>query len=148
MTAESLMLVGGATAFALTLYWVRRRELREKYAVAWVVLATLLFLVGLFPGLIMRFAEFTHLAYSSAVLFISLTLIYLFSFTVSVSLTHQFRRNVRLTQELGMLEERVRHLERALRAATTGSEQKVGREPLQAPAEPVVVPPGQFSDRR
>jgi hypothetical protein len=116
MTAETLMMVGGGAAFALTLYWVRRRELREKYAVAWVVLSTLLLLVGLFPGLIMRFADFAHLAYSSAVLFISLTLIYLFSFTVSVSLTHQFRRNVRLTQELALLEERVRQLEQALKA--------------------------------
>jgi len=33
MTAELLMMFGGATAFAVTLYWVRRRELREKYAV-------------------------------------------------------------------------------------------------------------------
>ena len=29
MTAELLMLFGGAAAFAITLYWVRRRELRE-----------------------------------------------------------------------------------------------------------------------
>ena len=115
MTAELLMLFGGATAFAVTLYWVRRRELREKYAVAWVALATLLLVVGLFPRLLMWFAESAHLSYPTAVLFIALTLIYLFAFTVSVSLTHQNRRNVRLTQEVAILEERVRQLEKAMK---------------------------------
>ncbi len=114
MTAEFLMLVGGGTAFAITLHWVRRRELREKYAVAWMALATALLLIGLFPTVIMWFADRARLSYPSAVLLISLTLIYLFSFTVSVSLTHQYRRNTRLTQELGILEERVRQLEKML----------------------------------
>jgi Tfp pilus assembly protein PilN len=113
MTAETLMLAGGVTSFALTLYWVRSRELREKYAVAWVLLASGLLLVGLFPGLVMRFADYAHLSYAAAVLFVALTLIYLFAFTVSVSLTHQYRRNVRLTQQVALLEERVRELERA-----------------------------------
>lgn len=115
MTAETLMLLGGASAFTITIYWVRRRELREKYAIAWVVLASLLLLVGFFPGLIMWFADWARLSYPAAVLLISLTLIYLFSFTVSVSLTHQYRRNVRLTQELAILEERVRQLEKSLK---------------------------------
>lgn len=112
MTAELLMLLGGSGAFALTLYWVRRRELREKYAVGWVVLAGVLFLVGLFPRALMWFAEWAHLSYPAAVLFFALVVIYLFAFTVSVTLTHQHRRNVRLTQELAILEERVRQLEK------------------------------------
>ena len=114
MTAELLMMFGGATAFAVTLYWVRRRELREKYALAWVALATLLLLVGLFPQALTWFAEWAHLSYPTAVLFASLTLSYLFAFTVSVSLTHEHRRNIRLTQEVAILEERVRQLEKVL----------------------------------
>lgn len=130
MTAELLMMLGGATAFAITLYWVRRRELREKYAVAWVALASLLLLIGLFPRPIMWFAESARLSYSTAVLFISLPLIYLYAFTVSVSLTHQNRRNVRLTQELAILEERVRQLEKALKGKATAP---TGSEPCESP---------------
>jgi hypothetical protein len=114
MTAELLMLLGGASAFILTLYWVRRRELREKYAVAWILLASALLILGLFPSLIKSFAEWAHLSYPAAVLLVALTLIYLFSFTVSVSLTHQYRRNIRLTQEMALLEKRVRELETML----------------------------------
>jgi hypothetical protein len=131
MTAETLMLAGGVTSFALTLYWVRSRELREKYAVAWVLLATGLLVVGLFPGLVMRSAEYAHLSYGVAVLFAALTLIYLFAFAVSVSLTHQYRRTVRLTQHVALLEERVRELERA--AKEKGAAVPSGESPCGSP---------------
>jgi hypothetical protein len=111
MSAELLMFLGGVTAFVFTVHRVRRRKLREKYGVIWLGVATLLLLVGLFPRLIMGFAEVAHLSYSSAVLFVALTLIYLFSFTVSASLTQQYRKNVRLIQEVAILEERLRRVE-------------------------------------
>jgi len=117
MNAETLMTAGGVSAFAITLYWVRRRELREKYAAGWVTLASLLLVVGLFPELLHTFAEKAHLSYPAAVLFIALTVIYLFAFAVSVSLTTMYRRNVRLTQELALVEERLRRLEERHAAA-------------------------------
>ena len=118
LTAEVLMALGGSVAFFITLYWVRRRQLREKYAVGWIALAFMLLLIGLFPSVLKTLAEASRLSYPAAVLFLALTLIYLFSFSVSVSLSHQYRRNIRLTQELALLEERVRQLERQLPTAT------------------------------
>lgn len=115
LSAELLMAVGGAVAFMITLYWVRRRELREKYAVGWIALAFLLLLIGLFPSVLKTLADFSHLSYPAAVLFLALTLIYLYSFSVSVSLSSQYRRNIRLTQQLALLEERVRQVEERLR---------------------------------
>ena len=115
LNAETLMLIGGVAAFLLTLYWVRSRDLREKYAVVWMFVAFMLLLCGIFPKAIMSFADYAHLGYASAVLFIALAAIYFFSFSVSVSLTRQYRRNIRLTQELAILEERLRELERTVR---------------------------------
>jgi hypothetical protein len=111
MTAEGLMLAGGVIAFLLTIYWVRNRDLREKYAVGWMTVAFLLLLSGLFPGLIMTFADASRLSYPAAVLFVALAAIYVFSLAVSVTLTHQYRRTVRLMQELALLEHRLRRLE-------------------------------------
>lgn len=111
MNAEVLMLIGGITAFVLTVYWVRNRDLLEKYAVGWISVAFILLLCGLFPRLIMAFADASRLSYPAAVLFVALAAIYVFSFAVSVSVTRQYRRNIRLTQELGMLEHRLRRLE-------------------------------------
>lgn len=111
MNAERLMMLGGIASFVLTVYWVRNRDLREKYAVGWTALAGLLLLLGLFPEGIMWFAERSRLSYPAAVLFLALGVIYVFSFVVTVSLTRQYRANVRLSQEVAILEERLRRLE-------------------------------------
>jgi hypothetical protein len=116
MNAETLMLLGGITAFVLTVYWVRSRDLREKYAVNWLLVSVLLLLCGLFPQIIMTFAQGSRLAYPSAVLFVALSAIYVFSFSVSMSLTRQYRRSVRLMQEIAIQEYRLRRLEQAVRS--------------------------------
>jgi len=111
LSAEKLMLVGGVSVFLLTVHWVRNRDLQEKYALVWLLVSGLLLACGLFPGVIKTFAETAHLSYSSAVLFIALAAMYVFSYSVSVSLSRQYRRSVRLTQELALLEARLRELE-------------------------------------
>lgn len=111
MNAERLMLLGGVSAFVLTVYWVRNRRLRERYAIGWIAVATALLVCGIVPNAIMRFAEHVHLSYSSAVLFVALTAIYWFSFLVTVSLTRQHRQCVRLLQEVAILKCRLADLE-------------------------------------
>lgn len=111
INAEFLMLLGGIGAFVMTLYWVRVRELRERYAIGWLAVATVLLVTGLFPEALEGIARRVHLSPPALVLFVALTLIYLNSFFVSVSLTKQYRWNVRLTQQMALLEERLRRLE-------------------------------------
>lgn len=130
MNAETIMLVGGATAFALTLHWVRRRRLREKYAVGWVGLATLLLLLGLFPGVVESLARAARLSYPAAVLLIALTIIYLNSFVTSVTLSAQHRRSVRLAQQVAILEHRLRVLEK--RAGEPPASDEPGRPSAEA----------------
>lgn len=113
INAEFLMLLGGCGAFAMTLYWVRVRELRERYAIGWLAVATLLLLTGLFPEELEGIARRVHLSPPALVLFVALALIYLNSFFVSVALTKHYRWNVRLTQQMALLEERLRQLEEA-----------------------------------
>ena len=118
MNAPTLMLVGGVVAFLVTIHWVRNRDMRERYAIGWLTLAALLLICGLFPNLIMDLARFAHLSYAAAVLFLSLTAIYCFALFVSAALTHQYRRNVRLMQEVAILSHRVRNIEEAGRPRT------------------------------
>jgi hypothetical protein len=111
MNAELLMLIGGVIAFALTIYRVRNRDMREKYAAGWIGVALLLLLMGIFPLVIERLAKAVHLSYPAAILFIALTAIYLFSFSVSLTLSRHHRQNMRLLQEIALLEHRIRELE-------------------------------------
>jgi len=116
MNAENLMLVGGVTGFLLTVYWVRSRELRERYAIGWMGVALVLLFCGLFPSGIMRFAIAARLSYPAAVLLVTLVTMYFFSFFVTVSLTRQYRRNVRVMQETAILKQRLERLEAAMTA--------------------------------
>jgi hypothetical protein len=136
MNAPNLMLAGGVIAFLLTIHWVRSRDLRERYAIGWLFLASLLLLCGLFPSGIMGWANYAHLSYSSAVLFVALTAIYCFALFVSVALTHQYRRNVRLLQEIAIISARMRSLE-------NDPKKSCDSEPL-SPLERVAAqPPGE-----
>ena len=76
-------------------------------------MAIVLLIVGLFPSLVMSFADSSHLSYAAAVLFVALAAIYLFAFSVSVSLSRQYRHDARLMQEIAILEMRVRQLEQS-----------------------------------
>ena len=111
MNAERLMLLGGVIAFVLTAVWVRNRTVRERYAVWWLALATLLLMAGAYPKGIMWLARTANLSYPAAVLLISLTLIYIFCFTVTVFLSAQRKTNVRLIQEIALLNHRIEQLE-------------------------------------
>jgi hypothetical protein len=111
MTAEMIMFIGGCGALLVTLQWVRNRVLREKYAIGWIALALVLFVVGLFPSMLKSFAEWAHLSYPAAIMLFSLGIIYCFSFSVSISLSRLYRKNLKLNQSISLLEERVRKLE-------------------------------------
>jgi hypothetical protein len=131
MNAELLMLLGGCSAFVLTIFWVRSRELGERYALAWILVAFLLLLCGLFPRAIEALADASRLSYPAAVLFIALAAVYVFAFSVSVSLTRLQRLCVRLSQEVALLEHRLREME-STRAPHAGSQ----RGPIDAEGQP------------
>ena len=109
--AEYFIMAGGVAAFLITIYWVRRRELRVKYALSWLGIGSFLLITGLFPSLIMGTAHKLNFSYAALVSFLTAGFLFLFAFSVSISLSRQYRRNIRLTQEIGLLEQRVRQLE-------------------------------------
>jgi len=146
MNAEILMFLGGATAFLLTLYWVRVRELRERYPIGWVAVGSSLLVCGCMPGVVILLAKQMHLAYPTLVLFISLGAIYLYSFCVSVALSVLHRRNVSLTQRTAIMEYELKELRNQVRdlAALHGSapDQQEPRDTVR------VIPMSGFTSKR
>lgn len=130
LNAETMMMLGGFCAFLITIYWVRSRRIREKYAVMWIGVALLLLLAGLFPKLIMSAAQAAQLSYPAAVLFISLAMIYIFSMSVSVSLTRQRAMLVRMTQDMALLQNELNQLktQHQLKCAEQVSEPKAATD--------------------
>ena len=119
--AEFLMSLGGVVAFLITLFQVRERELREKYALGWMGISLLLLIFGLAPSLLMKISHTLNFSYAALAAFITAGALFLFAFSTSISLSRQYRRNIRLTQEVGLLEKRVRDLEEKVRTPTLKS---------------------------
>ena len=105
-TIASLVLLFGV------LELVRRRRLREKYALLWIRTAVVLLILSVWRGAVSGIATALGVSYGPTVLFavgaLFILVVLLHYSTVISALTD---RTVVLSQQLAMLEERLRRLE-------------------------------------
>jgi len=92
-----LGLVGALITIVTLFEMLRRRHLREKYAVLWIVIAIGTVVIALVPGLLEWLAALIGVAVPANLLFFSASMVLLV-----VSIQHSY--------ELGRLEERTRTL--------------------------------------
>jgi hypothetical protein len=97
VTAYTLGLIGAAVTLLVVFELLRRRMLREKYAVFWVFLAVLIAVVAVFPGLLAAAARLTGVQVPANLLFFVASLVLL-------------AVNVQLSTEICRLEDRTRAL--------------------------------------
>lgn len=96
-TTLILGLLGSLATLALLFEMMRRRRLREKYAVFWVLVAFVTLLVAIFPDLLFWAANLVGVKVPSNLLFFGASMVLLL-----VSIQHSY--------ELGRVEERTRTL--------------------------------------
>jgi len=101
----SLVLLG------LVLELVRRRLLKERYALLWLAASGAGLLVGLFPGSIVLLSKSLHFQYLTLIVVISFLFLLglVLSFTVVISRLSE--RNRQLTQEVALLANELKKLE-------------------------------------
>ena len=91
---------------------VRRRRLREKYALLWILTAIVLLVLSVWRGAVTSIATTLGVSYGPTVLFavgaLFVLVVLLHYSTVISALTD---RTVALSQQLAILEERLRRLE-------------------------------------
>jgi hypothetical protein len=97
MNVYTLGLIGAAASLAVIFEMLRRRRLREKYAVIWVIVGVLIVIVALVPKVLFWTAEVTGVEVPANLLFFVACLVLL-------------GVNVHLSSEVGRLEDRVRTL--------------------------------------
>ncbi|WP_258168180.1 DUF2304 domain-containing protein [Paenibacillus sp. AR247] len=112
-------------AFAGTiLYLIRKRRLREQYALLWLLMSVIMMVLSLFPSLLDEVAQRINIYYAPSLLYLLSVVAVLFillHLTMAVStLTH---RVIVLTQTLGLQEQRIQKLEAQ---AEGGSESSMG----------------------
>lgn len=101
-------------ALVLVFELLRRRRLREKYAVIWVIISVITLVIAVFPPLLSSTAELLGIQTPSNLLFFSSVGIL---FAVSLQLSREVglleEQSRRLAEEVGALHLRVDELERA-----------------------------------
>ncbi len=116
MITTNLRIVAIAGSLALLLFvveLVRRRRLKEEYSVLWVLTAVVLLLLAAWGGLL---RDLTHaigaISQASTLYFFGLIFVVFLLLHFSVRVSNLERRVVVLLQEVALLGERARRLER------------------------------------
>jgi hypothetical protein len=107
-----LGLIGSIVTLALLFEMLRRRQLREKYAVFWAVVAVATLLVAVFPELLARAASALGVAVPSNLLFFVASMVL---FVISVQHSSELGKledhNRTLAEELALVKVRLESLE-------------------------------------
>lgn len=114
MTARIMIFVAifSISLFVVVLELVRRKHLREKYALIWLFTSLGLIVLSFSGKFLDQISALVGIAYPPTLVFLigSLFLL-LLTLSLSVIVSHQTTRIIKLVQEIGLLEERIRKLE-------------------------------------
>jgi hypothetical protein len=111
---QVISILGSLALLLAVLELVRRRNLLERYALAWLGAGTVLLVLAIWGGLLGRLANATGIAYPPNALFVIafvFVILLLLNFSAAVSrLTDQTKV---LAQRIALMEERLREAEAA-----------------------------------
>ena len=87
----------------IVLELVRRGLLKERYALLWLATSAFGLLVGIFPILIVKFAEWTRLQFVTAMFLVAFLFVLALLLSFSIVTSRLVERNRELTQEVALL---------------------------------------------
>ena len=128
-TQRIALLVLGLGLLGVTLHLIRRRRLREEYAVLWVLTSLVVLGLVLVPSVLFTVARWLHLDHS--VLMVLLVFLFLAAIVMhySVVISRHSEREKGLSQEVALLKDEVARLREEVKEAPP------------PPAEPKPKPP-------
>jgi hypothetical protein len=137
-TEQRIIAIVLAAALAtLVLELVRRRRMKEQYALLWLATVFVLLLLAVWNGLLTKVSGWVGVHYPPTTLFLAalgLEIVLLLHFSVSISRLTD--RNVTLAQQVALLKDRLAAKQRQLDALETKLDQDRAVTVDQAPSEP------------
>lgn len=95
----------------VTLELIRRRVLRESYAMLWLVIAGVLMLFGIVPDILFWTADLIQMDYRTVGLLVCFLGLMAIMMQFSIVLTRRAEENRCLVQRIALLQERLERLE-------------------------------------
>jgi hypothetical protein len=121
-TGYLLGLAAAIVTFAVVVEMLRRRRLRERHAVWWLIATSLALIAGLFPNLLIWAASAVGVVVpTNLVFFVSIAILVLVCIQHSAELTDLESETRVLAERTALLELRVRELEESQRVEGTDS---------------------------
>jgi hypothetical protein len=97
--------------FGATFEFVRKRRLREEYAILWLLTAISVAALSLWPGLIETLSRITGFYYLTSVVFVVFVFVIAILMHYSVVISRMKDINKELSQKYALLEQRVREID-------------------------------------
>lgn len=97
--------------FVATFEFVRKRRLREEYAILWLLTALSVAVLSLWPGLIETLSRLTGLYYLTSVVFIVFVFVIAILMHYSVVISKMKEANKEMVQRCALFERRLREID-------------------------------------
>ena len=101
---QVLAVIGSLLLIAFIVELIRRKRLKEEFAILWLGMGIIFLIISLFRGLLDKFSLLIGIGYPPAALFLILIIglaVILIQFSVAISSLKE--ANKKLTQEFGLL---------------------------------------------
>jgi hypothetical protein len=104
-------IAAGLTMIIVNLELLRRRALKERYALLWLVLAVFLIVLSVWSDLLQKIADLLNVYYAPSIIF-GLSFLFVFAIMIhfSVVLSRQSKGYNKMIQQLSILEEKIEEL--------------------------------------
>lgn len=96
--------------FIATFEFVRKRRLREEYAILWLLTALSIAVLSLWPGLVDTLSRITGFYYLTSVVFIVFVFVIAILMHYSVVISKMKETNKDMVQKCALLEQKVREM--------------------------------------
>jgi len=105
---QVLAIVGSTLLIIFILELIRRRKLKEEFAVLWLGMGAVFLIISLFRGLLDRFSILVGIGYPPAALFLILIMgLMMILVHFSVAISELKEANKKLAQEIGLLRQKI-----------------------------------------
>ncbi len=116
------MVLVGIAMLLFVLNMVRRKQIREQYALLWIITALVITFAAIFIRAVERLSHLVGVYYPPAFLFLlAILLLFILQFHASTVISSLREQNRSLTQDLGLLAGEVRELRQALAGKSKGT---------------------------
>lgn len=112
VTFATFLLALSFTIFVL--YLIHKRRLREQYAILWLLFGLIMTVLSVSVSWLDMIAGWLNVSYPPSLLFlVGIIFCFVLILNVTIIVSKLTKQVIRLTQEIGLLEERMRRMEQS-----------------------------------